>query len=543
MDFDDRLNMLLMKGKMGFVACPPRFVHLVQGGRLNKDISNRGDTSDNRVIRSGKRSVIKCIDVSQSTSGEKKKGGREISTEEVFAIDAGRDLFFRGMDEAMAIEILEKDFGEIEDSEDRFIAAERLKFFPSEKSARALMDFVDRFERSKVDEYKMEERIARRKAVETLGRHKGAYIADEVKEFLAQYFQDADAHVVENAIWAIGEIGGDLNESLLENVVSVLDQEKLDKRVVIQTLLRAGYKPAVEKLRTLAKSNDLGVSTAAMSAVAVLSGDISVMEPVIKVLKSEDLNARRYAIEDIKLGGYTEAMSKVVICPNSLVLRARTVRSLLDKRKEIESGLEARLDDDTARMIDRLIWDHPGDLDLLGMKKETRRARDLTRNVKQLYKNDALYNYVACRTIAEDYRGENNEEAGIAVTKSYNELGYFDYFGAYHVYKTLGWIGYKAGYDLLIENALELPPRFFNHKAGAITALAELGRTDALETIASIALESKIWEVKYACLIASERLGDGGCLRERLRQDSDWVVRARCANDIEFDHLRNTFPK
>lgn len=535
--------MVSVKGKTGFVVCPPKFVNLVQGGRLNRGISKRCDPSDNGTIKSGKRCVIKCVDVSQPTSGERKKEGGEISTEEVFAIDAGRDLFFRGMDEAMAIEILEKDFGEIDDSEDRFIAAERLKFFPSEESARALMDFVDRFDRSKVDEYKMEERIARRKAVETLGRHKGAYLAEEVKEFLSHYFQDADEHVVENAIWAIGEIGGNLNKSLLEKVVLVLDQEKIDKRVVIQTLLRAGYKPAVEKLRTLSKSNDLGVSTAAMSAVAVLSGDVSVMEPVIEVLKSEDLNARRYAIEDIKLGGYTEAMSKVAICPNSLVLRARTIRSLLDKRKKMESGLEARLDDDTARIIDRLIWDHPGDLDLLGMKKETRRARDLTRNVKQLYKNDALYNYVACRTIAEDYRGENNEEAGLEVTKSYNDLGYFDYFGAYHVYKTLGWIGYKAGYDLLIENATELPPRFFNHKAGAITALAELGRTDALKTIADIAIDSKIWEVKYACLIASERLGDGGCLRKKLRQDSDWVLRARCANDLGFDHLRNTFPK
>lgn len=527
--------------RLGFVFPSPRLTYFNRSERLSSIASRRGHASEVRTIKRGSANAIKCVDASRSKSGGMKSGGQKTSTEEVFAIDAGRDLFFRGMDEAMAIEILEKEIGELSDVEDRFIAAERLKFFPSERSARALMSFVDKFDSSKVSECDTEERIARRKAVETLGRHKGAFLADEVKEFLSRYFQDVDAHVVENAVWALGEIGGDLSESLLEKVVSVLDQEKIEKRVVIQTLLRAGYKPAIEKLKKLAESEDLGVTTAALSAVAALSGDSSVMGPVSEVLKSEDLNARRYAIEDIKLGGYIEGTEKVAVCPNSLVLRARTVRSLLDKRKEEESELGMKLDDDTAQMVDRLIWDHPGDLDLLGMKKETRRARDLARNVQQLYKNDALYNYLACRTIAEDYRGENNEEAGTALMKSYNDLGYFDYFGAYHVYKTLGWIGYEGGYDLLIENAVKLPPRFFNHKAGAITALAELGRQDALEAIADIASETRIWEVKYACLVASERLGDNGSLREKLREDSDWLVRARCACDVGFDHLRNTF--
>lgn len=532
-----------MDARLNFVLYPSKPASFVRCAGLDKSWGGRGRSSSSGSPGRWRAKVVKSMDASQLASGERKSGGRENLTEEVFAIDAGRDLFFRGLDEGMAIDLLEKEFGEIADREDRFIAAERLKFFPSERSARALMQFVDRFDSSRVEEYCMEDRIARRKAVESLGRHKGAFIADEVKEFLGRYFQDGDAHVVENAVWALGEIGGELSETILEKVVTVLDQERVEKRVVVQTLLRAKYKPAVDKLRKLSKSEDLGVVTAAMAAVAVLSGDVSVMEPVLDVLRSDDLNARRYAIEDIKLGGYTNGIEKVAVCPNSLVLRARTVRSLLDKRKEEDEKLEQRLDDDTARLVDRLIWDHPGELDLLGMKKETRRARDLGRNVQQLYKNDALYSYVACRTIAEDYREGDNEKAGAIVMKSYNDLGYFDYFGAYHVYKTLGWIRYEDAYELLLENAKTLPPRFFNHKAGAITALAELGRKDALDVMTDVALETQIWEVKYACLLASERLGDDGRLREMLRQDSDWVVRARCANETGFGHLRNTFQK
>lgn len=463
------------------------------------------------------------------------------STEDVFAIDAGRDLFFRGMDDNMAIELLEKPFGEVCEIEDRFIAAERLKFFPSERSTRAIVQFVNRFDRSKLDDYILEDRIARRKAVETLGRHKGKFLRDEVINLLTRHLDDADSYLVENAVWSLGEIGGNLGTQVLEKVTCVLDNDNIESRVVIQTLLRARYSPALPQLRKLLDSDNSGVRTAAMAAVATLSGDDSVMQPIIGVLQSDDLNIRRYAIEDIKLAGYVSALDKVATCPNSLVLRARTVRSLLDKRREEDGASGDILDDDTARLVDRLIWDHPGDLDLLGMKKETRRSRDISRNVQQLYKNDALHNYLACRTLAEDHQGSESDEAAAAVLKSYNDLDYFDYFGAYHVYKTLGWLRYNVAFDLLLESATTLPPRFFNHQAGAVTALAELGRKEALTAITKIASGTTIWELKYACLIASERLGDSGHLRQVLSGDSDWLIRARCANEMGMGHLRNTF--
>eukprot|EP00171_Calliarthron_tuberculosum_P018290 IDg18290t1 len=67
------------------------------------------------------------------------------STAKTFAVDAGRDLFFTGMDETMAIDILQKPLGSLPSPDDRYIAAERLKFFVTEASARALMEFVHRF--------------------------------------------------------------------------------------------------------------------------------------------------------------------------------------------------------------------------------------------------------------------------------------------------------------------------------------------------------------------------------------------------------------
>lgn len=465
------------------------------------------------------------------------------STEDAFAIDAGRDLFFSGLDEDHAIEILDVPLGELQVVEDRFIAAERLKFFPSSQSTRALMRFVQRFDPAKLDTYGLEDRVSRRKAVESIGRHKGAFHVDEVVPFIAELLEDTDGLLIENAVWALGQINVTLDGNMLDRVMRILDNENVEKRVVVQALLRAKYKPAIPRLRKLTDSTNLGVASASMAAVATLTGDTEAMQPVIAFLRSDVLNDRRSAIGDITIARYVPALQPVAVCPNSLVLRARTVRILLDIQNADQSSRSKPLDQHTAELLDRLIWDHPGDLDLLGMKKETRKSRDVARNIRQIYKNDALFSYLACRTLAEDHRENVESGAAAAVLKSYEDLPYFDYFGAYHAYKTLGWLRYAPAYDLLLENAATLPLRYFNHKAGAVTALGELGNVDALPTIEKIAKEATIWELKYACLVASERLGDDGNLRRFLQNDDDWLIRARCSCDVDFSHLRNSFPK
>lgn len=276
------------------------------------------------------------------------------------------------------------------------------------------------------------------------------------------------------------------------------------------------------------------------------------MGDVVSILRDQNLNNRRCAIEDITLAKYVSALHAIAVCPNSLVLRSRTVRVLLDaerQRHEQQEGSPYSLDLDIVQLLDRLIWDHPHDLDLLGTKKETEKSRDVDRNIKQLYKNDALFAYLASQTLAEDHRGssaggsgDEHASAGCKVLKSYNDLKYFDYFGAYHVYKTLGWLKYEPGFDLLLENARSLPPRFFNHKAGAITALAELGNEQALPVIEEVAAGSQIWELTYACVMATERLGDGGELKRKMARDSeDWLIRARCQDGQGFNHLKEGF--
>eukprot|EP00177_Eucheuma_denticulatum_P004296 GFKZ01007799.1.p1 GENE.GFKZ01007799.1~~GFKZ01007799.1.p1 ORF type:complete len:524 (+),score=50.81 GFKZ01007799.1:74-1645(+) len=461
------------------------------------------------------------------------------STEETFGIDAGRDLFFPGMDAEACISILDSPLGSLEARDDRFIAAERIKFYPSDQAADSIISFVRRFNAADMDTYVLEDKVARRKVVESLGRHKGQFRRAEVVDLLRDCLRDSDSSMVEVAVWSLAQGRFTENTEVLEDIVMVLDNDRVAKRVVIQAIMQAEYIPALDKVRQFVDYPDPATRSAAMTAVAFLSGDQGAMGPVVDILKSSDLSMRRAAIEDITLSKFIPALPHVAKCPNSFVMRSRTIRVLLDASREQNKSDD--LDHETAAIIDRLIWDHPKDLDLLGQKKETRKARDPTRNIRQLYKNDALAAYAACSCLAEDHRGSGSDDVAANVKKSYDELGYFDYFGAYHVYKTLGWLRYCDAYDFLLENATTLPPRFFNHQVGAITSLAELGHKEAVPILYELAQKSTIWELKYACLLTCEKLGDGGELRSILQRDPDWLIRARAKATLGFDHLRESF--
>lgn len=517
-----------------FAAAPPL--------RLRLDLSPPLLQRPHETIRRPRVCSSRRVSPTAQLQGQSVSAGKvNTSTEDIFGIDAGRDLFFTGMDADTAIQILNADLGSLDERDDRFIAAERLKFFPSERSADAIIRFVRKFDLTKMDPYPLEDCVSRRKAVESLGRHKGAFRREDVLKLLRECLLDDDRYMVEVAVWALAEIGVSDNKEVLEDVMIVLDNEKVEQRVVIQTLMRASYTPALNRIRSLVDSANPAAASAAMTAVAVLSSDLDVMAPVVEILKSPDLNLRRAAIEDITLSRYVPAMRDVAVCPNSLVLRSRTVRVLLDVIRESEPDMGDCLDSETSAFVDRLIWDHPGDLNLASQKKETRKARDPGRNIRQLYKNDAVFAYAASKCLAEDHRGSSSGQVGSAVMKSYNDLSYFDYFGAYHVYKTLGWLKHTEAYNLLLDNAANLPPRFFNHQAAAATALAELGNADAIPVLHQVAEKSSIWELKYACLIAAERLGDKGTLRSLLRKDGDWLVRARANSAMDFGHLRSSF--
>ncbi len=99
--------------------------------------------------------------------------------------------------EEQAIEILDGPADDSEEASSRYIAAAHLVNFDSELSIAALMRAVN----NKAPD--LDNRIVRRKALESLGRLKVKAALPMIKYCL----DDKDKYLVENAAWALGVFG------------------------------------------------------------------------------------------------------------------------------------------------------------------------------------------------------------------------------------------------------------------------------------------------------------------------------------------------
>ena len=104
---------------------------------------------------------------------------------------------FPGLTEEKAIELLETPVEQLKEKYHRYLAAAHLVNFPTERSIAALIKVLQDPHPAR------ENRQAQRKAIESLGRLK---VADAI-EVMRPFFSDNDRYMVENTVWAIGEIG------------------------------------------------------------------------------------------------------------------------------------------------------------------------------------------------------------------------------------------------------------------------------------------------------------------------------------------------
>jgi len=93
------------------------------------------------------------------------------------------------------------------------------------------------------------------------------------------------------------------------------------------------------------------------------------------------------------------------------------------------------------------------------------------------------------------------------------------------VVKLFGWLKHSPAYDLLLEALHHSQPQFQKSRAGAAIALGELGEQRAIPELKAC-LATQIWDLKYAALMALEKLGDVTGY-EIAAADQDWLVRAK----------------
>ncbi|MEH2219017.1 MAG: HEAT repeat domain-containing protein [Nostoc sp.] len=417
--------------------------------------------------------------------------------------------FFKmfGLTEDQAIAIIDTPLEQLEDASDKYIAVSHLINFPTEQSIAALVRAI---ETSNPDE--LDHRIVRRKAVESLGRLQ----AESALPVIRQCLKDDDIYTVENTVWAIGEIGTK-DPEILEEVAQLLDKPGQIYRVIIHTLANADYQSSLERVKKFTQVEDEPTRSAAIATVCRFTGDYSQITEVMALLQSTSVNARRGCIQDLIDARYYKAIPEIARCPVSLVFRLRGLRMLLDAGvpsgeitfTEIQPYLEQVLDD------------RPNDLDLV---HEYDATPVLDFIINELYETDFGRCYLATKTLLDIYA----EEASQALVTTYGDKAYNDYGAHYHVMKLFGWLKYAPAYDLLIENLHNREPQFQKSRAACAIALGELGDSRAIHEL-KICLNTPIWDLKYACLLALDRLGDSSG-REICASDRDWLIRAKATS-------------
>ncbi len=410
---------------------------------------------------------------------------------------------FPGLTEEKAIALLEAPLEELEDKSDRYIAASHLVNFPTERSINALIKTLQ--DTNPILEHK----IARRKAIETLGRLNAASALPEIRACL----KDEDCYTVENAVWAIGEIGTE-DESILVEIAQLLEKPGQSYRLIIQVLAKFNYQPATDKIQSFTESDDETIASAAIATISRLTGDYSGMTKVVEFLSHSNVNARRGCIQDLIDAKYYDAIPSIAKTPVSMVFRLRAIRLLA--AAGIPTG---EINFSTVEpYLDLVIRDHPNDLELV---HEYDKTPTLEFAIKELYSTDFGRCYLASKTILEVYP----EIAGAALMTTFAEKAHNDYGAHYHVVKLLGLLKYVDAYELLVEALYNKIPQFQKSRGAAALALANLGDERAIPLLKE-ALNTPIFDLKYACLLGLEKLGNQEDFNV-VANDSDLLIQSK----------------
>ena len=404
--------------------------------------------------------------------------------------------------EDQAIALLKQPLDTEDGTSERYVGAAHLINFPTERSINALIEAIEDLDPA------LENRIARRKAVESLGRLKATQALPTLKNCL----KDADPLTVENAVWAIGEIGTE-DESILKAIADLLTQPNQTYRVIIHTLANFNYLPALEGIKSFTNHDDKSVASAAIASVARLSHDYSQMPEVVEFLQSDDINVRRACIQDLIDAEYYPAIAAIAKAPISVAFRLRGIRLLAAKGLATGKINFAEIEPS----LDRIIRDRPQDIDLV---HEYDRPPSLEFLIRELYHTDFGRCYLAGKTLLEAYPQQTAE----ALLQTYQEEAHNDYGAHFHVVKLLGLLKHQPSYDLIVEALHNTSPQFQKSRAAAAIALGNLQSKLAIPLLKQT-LDTPIFDLKYACLLALEQLGEN-CWSEAV-DDRNILIKAK----------------
>ena len=409
--------------------------------------------------------------------------------------------------EDQAIALLKKPLNTEDGTSERYVGAAHLINFPTERSINALIEAIEDRDPA------LENRIARRKAVESLGRLKAVRALPILKSCLA----DEDPLTVENAVWAISEIGTE-DESILEAIANLLTKPNQTYRVIIHTLANFDYQPAKNRIEPFVDYPDEPIASAAIASLARLKNDYSHMKRVVEFLQSDDINARRACIQDLIDTEYYPAIEAIAKAPISVAFRLRGIRLLAAKGLATNKISFEQIEPS----LDRIIRDRPQDIEMV---HEYDQPPSIEFLIRELYHTDFGRCYLASKTLLEEYA----DEAPEALLQTYTAEAHNDYGAHFHIIKLLGLLKHQPSYEIIVKALHNTEPQFQKSRAAAAIALGNLQATQAIPILEQT-LETPIFDLKYACLLALEQLGESFWLM--AVEDRNLLIKAKARHKM-----------
>ncbi len=407
--------------------------------------------------------------------------------------------------EAQAIKILDGPADDSDEASSRYIAASHLVNFNSEAAIASLIKAASNTNDD------LDNRIVRRKAVESLGRLKVKAALPVIQSCL----DDEDSYLVENAAWAIGEIGT-TDTATLEKLAGQLSRPDQSYRTIIHALAGLKYTPATGQIEKFISSQSAPIASAALSAIYQLTGNAQTLPKVLGFLQNTNVNARRGSIQDLIDADYFQAIPNIAQCPVSMVFRLRGIRLLAEQAIAAQKLKFSQIQ----RVLEKVIRDYPGDVALVHRYEQ---IPDVDGLVQELYGTDFGRCYLGSLTLIEHYA----EAAPAALLQSYKADGYNDYGAHYHIMRLFGWLQIGEAYDLLVEALHNKAPQFQKSRVAAAIALGELGQVSAIDELKT-AIAVPIWDLQYAAIMALEKLG--GIVAKSEIESTDWLVQEKLSS-------------
>ena len=424
-----------------------------------------------------------------------------------------------------ALKILCTPINKLELASDYYKAAFHLSKFPGPLTEQALLRLVE----SESSELSVV--IARKKAVEGLARLRCIAAIPAIGRCLTS----SDPYLVEISAWALQQL--DCQDPDLHQVMmSLLDDPKQHRRVLIQSLACLGVVSAAPRIKSLQDDASPGVRGAALAAVFRLCGQRDRLLELELHLALPVQVDRHLAIQDVIDAGEFDLLKATLRAPVSPTFRMRALDALWPEDVGQQNGLDLLV------ILDALMRDDPDDLDLVHRYDESPKNAFL---IEELFGTDFSRCYLAVQTL----RSRNPKELWPLLLKCW-ERAEKDY-GAIYFFMILfrSMTDWPETAQQKIQEfcffALDRRwPDFIKFKPASILTLMQYNPQIGCSHLSQWLNPEKspYWASRYAALLAIEPLlhvEGWGALMENLasnKEDPHRFVRAK-AKSLETNHI------